>query len=140
MSKKEIQELMDTIANATPERINQAEINQDLPRTISKSLSLTDLFQSMEEIKNGYVVDTMYGKYNEGIFDPPLIVIFTNFKFEELQSNMSEDRWVVFELGVNQELCENYYDFELGNRVSTPVEKVDSLIQLFSRLLNNHLA
>ena len=140
MSKKEIQELMDTIANATPERINQAEINQDLPRTISKSLSLTDLFHTLEEIKNGYVVDRMYGKYNEGIFDPPLIVIFTNFKFEELQSNMSEDRWVVFELGVNQELCENYYDFELGNRVSTPVEKVDSLIQLFSRLLNNHLA
>ena len=43
---------------------------------------------------------------------------------------MSEDRWVVFELGPNQELCENYYDVELGNRVSTPVEDVDNLIQL----------
>jgi hypothetical protein len=48
---------------------------------------------------------------------------------------MSEDRWVVFELGPNQELCENYYDFELGNRVLTPVEEVNNLIQLTKKLL-----
>lgn len=122
-----------TFATTQKEKVDLFTV--DLPRTISKSLSLTDIFHTLEEIKNGYLVDTMYGKYNEGLFDPPLVVVFTNFKFEELQPFMSEDRWVVFKLGPNQELCENYYDVVLGNRVSTPVEDVDNLIQLKKKLL-----
>lgn len=50
----------------------------DLPRTISEKISLTDLFHTIEEVKNGYVVDTMYGKYT-------LIVVFTNMKCEYLR-------------------------------------------------------
>lgn len=56
----------------------------DLPRTISENISLPDLFHTLEEIKNGFIVDTMYGRYNERIFEAPQIVIFTNISFEKL--------------------------------------------------------
>lgn len=102
----------------------------DLPRTISENLSLTDLFHTLEEIKNSYLVDTMYGRYNEAIFNPPQIVIFTNMKFEDLRKYMSPDRWVVLQLDANQELSEAYWDYTLNQEVFTPVTDTDSLIQL----------
>jgi hypothetical protein len=37
----------------------------DLPRTISENISLPDLFHTLEEIKNGFIVDTMYRRYQE---------------------------------------------------------------------------
>lgn len=49
----------------------------DLTRTQG---AYNDLFSTIEQIKNGYVVDVIYGKYNEAIFKPPMVIIFTNNK------------------------------------------------------------
>ena len=76
----------------------------DLPRTISKDLSLTDVFHTLEEVKNGHLIDTMYGKYNEAIFDAPVVIIFTNMKIQDLYSYMSPDRWVCFTIDYQKEL------------------------------------
>lgn len=76
----------------------------DLTRSIGKDQSYADLFCAIEQIKNGYVVDVMYGKYNEAIFEPPLIIIFTNGKLEDFKQYLSEDRWFPFLIGLDKEL------------------------------------
>jgi hypothetical protein len=68
----------------------------DLTRTKGEEQSYKDLFSVVEQIKNGHVVDVMYGKYNEAIFQPPMIIIFTNNKIEEFEHFLSPDRWVTY--------------------------------------------
>lgn len=58
-------------------------------------LTQEDLFSAVESIKNGYVVDVMYGKFNEAIFDPPIVIIFSNINFSNIRNYLSYDRWVV---------------------------------------------
>jgi hypothetical protein len=72
----------------------------DLTRTRGENESFKDLFSAIEQIKNGYVVDVMYGKFNRAIFDPPVVIIFTNEplydhdrKIDYLKY-LSEDRWL----------------------------------------------
>lgn len=50
----------------------------DLTRTKGEDQSSKDLFSAVEQIKNGFVIDTMYGKYNESFFEPPVVIIFSN--------------------------------------------------------------
>ena len=50
------------------------------------------MFAIVESIKNGYVVDVMYGRMNEAIFNPPIIVIFL---FLKVKKYLSHDRWLV---------------------------------------------
>jgi hypothetical protein len=72
----------------------------DLTRTRGEDESFKDLFSAIEQIKNGYVVDVMYGKFNRAIFDPPVVIIFTNeplFDHEKRIDHfkyLSEDRWL----------------------------------------------
>ena len=49
----------------------------------------------MESIKNGYVVDVMYGRMNEAIFKLSIVVIFSNKPFLNVKKYLSHDRWVV---------------------------------------------
>ena len=70
----------------------------NLTRTQGEDQSYKDLFAAVEDIKDGYIVDVMYGNYNESIFDPPLIVIFSNFELNEFAKYLSVDRWQ--ELGI----------------------------------------
>jgi len=37
----------------------------------------------------------MYGKFNEAIFDPPIVIIFSNINFSNIRNYLSYDRWVV---------------------------------------------
>jgi len=55
-----------------------------------------DLFAIVESI--GYVVDVMYGRINEAIFKPPIVVIFSNKPFLKVRKYLSHDRWVVCQL------------------------------------------
>jgi hypothetical protein len=71
----------------------------DLTRTRGEGQSYEDLFAAVEQIKNGYVVDVMYGKYNEAIFNPPMIVIFTNQRIDDFYNYLSQDRWEEFSIG-----------------------------------------
>ena len=54
-----------------------------------------DLFAIVESIKNGYLVDVMYGRMNEAIFKPPIVVIFSNQPFIMVKKYLSHDKWVV---------------------------------------------
>lgn len=68
----------------------------NLTMTRGEGESLKDLFSAVEQIKDGHVVDVMYGKYNRSFFEAPIVIIFTN---ESLQKNwgfIKSDRWVHF--------------------------------------------
>lgn len=67
----------------------------DFTRSMGKDQSFKDLFAALEMIKNGQVIDVMYGRYNEAIFDPPMIVIFTNENIKDFSHYLSFDRWCV---------------------------------------------
>jgi len=84
----------------------------DLTRTQGEDQSYKDLFSTIEQIKNGYVVDVMYGKYNEAIFQPPLVIIFTNNKHEEFTHYLSEDRWKIYTISPSGDLAETHSPYE----------------------------
>jgi peptidyl-tRNA hydrolase len=84
----------------------------DLTRTHGKDQSYKDLFSTIEQIKNGYVIDVMYGKYNEAIFKPPLVIIFTNNNINDFMHFLSEDRWKVFNISSKQILKEKHVTYE----------------------------
>lgn len=70
----------------------------DLTRTQGENQSFKDLFSTVEQIKNGYVIDCMYGKYNESYFDPPVVIIFTNEDIANYKHYLSEDRWLTLSI------------------------------------------
>lgn len=41
------------------------------------------------------MVDVMYGRMNEAIFKPTIVVIFSNKPFLNVKKYLSHDRWVV---------------------------------------------
>lgn len=67
----------------------------DLTREQGRDQTKEDLFAAIESIKNGYVIDVMYGKFNEAIFDPPILIIFSNIEFLSIRRYLSYDRWIV---------------------------------------------
>ena len=67
----------------------------DVTREQGKDQSDFDLYAAVEQIKNGYIVDVMYGKFNESVFDPPIVIIFSNKPFLNVRQYLSFDRWIV---------------------------------------------
>lgn len=74
----------------------------DFVRTQGEETSLRNLFQVIEELKNQYIVSVMYGNFSEVIIKAPIIVIFTNYRFDELFNYLSMDRWVHLRLTNNE--------------------------------------
>ena len=95
----------------------------DLTRTQGQDQSYDDLFAVIEQIKNGYVVDVMYGKYNESIFSPPMVIIFTNNNIEEFRSYLSADRWKIYCISPDGDLAEKFSDCEYI-RVEDSLKKI----------------
>jgi hypothetical protein len=91
-------------------QINRKEkvdiFNIDLSRTRGEGESYSNLFAAIEQIKNGFVIDLMYGKYHESYFDPPVVMIFTNQNIEKFKHYLSEDRWKVFTINAEGKLIE----------------------------------
>lgn len=67
----------------------------DIPRTKPKLFSGDDLYSTIEQIKNGVVVNTKYDCSTQ-YMDPPWVIVFSN-DLPNLAC-MSTDRWRVFEL------------------------------------------
>lgn len=80
----------------------------DFTRTRSESANDQNLFQVVEEIKNSYVVDVMYGNYVETFLPPLFVVIFTNEDIKDYRQYLSADRWVP--LAVCSDLSLAYID------------------------------
>ena len=66
----------------------------DLPRTTGNTESMRDLISALEEIKNGWVSSSMYGKYQELMMQPPHVFVISN-DLPNL-ALMSMDRWKIF--------------------------------------------
>lgn len=71
----------------------------DFTRTMGEDSSMTNFYQVVEEIKNKYIIDTMYGQYNESFLKPNVVIIFTNAELQDHWRYLSEDRWVPFQIG-----------------------------------------
>lgn len=99
----------------------------DLTRSTGKEQHFEDLFAALEDIKCGYVVDAMYGKANEAIFDPPMVIIFTNLSSENLLKYLSPDRWILFQITPDKQLAEKYFDSITNQYVYTPVGDIANL-------------
>jgi len=63
----------------------------DIPRTLGLTDDITDIVSVVEDIKNGFVCSSMYGKYEKLMMEPPFIILFTNKPLSE--NLLSKDRW-----------------------------------------------
>lgn len=70
----------------------------DFTRTRGKDTHIENLFEVVEEIKNGLVVDVMYGKYRTAFLDYPHVIIFTNENIKDYRQYLSADRWYPFSI------------------------------------------
>ena len=87
---------VESLISAVTELTREQEVDLlmiNLTKTKGDNQSLENMFAAIEDIKDGFIVDTMYGKYIETIFESPLIVVFTNNKLDEHISKLSVDRW-----------------------------------------------
>lgn len=68
----------------------------DIPRTLDSKKSLTAVFETIESIKNGMVIDNMYGADNTLFMKSPHVFVFSN-RPPPLKM-LSADRWEVIDL------------------------------------------
>lgn len=64
----------------------------DIPRTLGKDDDLNSIISVLEDLKNGFVVSSMYGKNAQILMDPPHVVVFSNIPCPIRK--MSSDRWI----------------------------------------------
>lgn len=68
----------------------------DLARTKGKNDSSEDLISTVEDLKTGLISSHMYGKYQNVLFEPPHIIISSNYLFPV--DSLSLDRWEICEI------------------------------------------
>lgn len=68
----------------------------DFTRTRGEETRFNDLFEVIEEIKNSYIVDIMYGNFNRAFLKPAMVIIFTNEDIRKFSKYLSLDRWEAF--------------------------------------------
>ena len=108
-----VERLISAVTKLTQEQeVDLFMIN--LTRSQGEEQSFKDLFSAIEEIVDGYCVDVMYGKYIEAIFDPPLIIVFTNERISNYLNYLSKDRWVRLVIDSDKNLQEWPLDISEG--------------------------
>lgn len=91
----------------------------DLPRTKSTHDSEFDLLNTIEQLKNGTILNTMFGDGKKLLFNPPTIVIFANYLCDF--DLLSEDRWLIFTIDketktlvkLTEEECQKEYQKQI---------------------------
>jgi len=71
----------------------------DFTRTLGEDSGMANFYQVIEEIKNNYIIDTMFGQYHETFLGGTVVIIFTNEQFDDHKRYLSDDRWVPFQIG-----------------------------------------
>lgn len=74
----------------------------DVPRTLGKEDRIYDIISVIEDIKNGFVVSSMYGKHEQLMFKPPHIVVFSNMQCPP--GSLSIDRVKEYLIDFNKDL------------------------------------
>ena len=77
----------------------------DFTRTLDENTSIHNIFQVLEEIKNGHIVSAMFGAPMESIIPCPFVIIFTNEDVSGYYSYLSKDRWQVYAIIENELLA-----------------------------------
>jgi len=77
----------------------------DFTRTRSEFADIESLFQVIEEIKNSYVVDVMYGKYVETFLPELFVLVFTNEDIKDYRQYLSTDRWLPLSITSDKQIC-----------------------------------
>lgn len=72
----------------------------DIPRTLGRDDDMHSVISLIEDLKNGFVVSSMYGKNQQLLMKPPHVVVFTNKDCPV--ATMSQDRWIEFRLIFNK--------------------------------------
>ena len=85
----------------------------DFTRTMDEETSMNDLFQVVEELKNGHIVSVLYGNPMEVAMTSPHVVIFTNEKFENYQKYLSKDRWMSYVITQDKALTARKWDTDM---------------------------
>lgn len=74
----------------------------DLARSKSSGDKEEDLLSVLEDIKNGFVTNAMYGSGKTLMMEPPHIIVSSNYILNyEL---LSSDRWQVYEINSKNQL------------------------------------
>lgn len=76
-------------------------ITFDFTRTRGEDTSMQNLFQVVEEIKNGMVTSLMYGNPLRVFFESPHIIIFTNEYWIDYAKYLSFDRWQPYHINAS---------------------------------------
>jgi len=63
----------------------------DIPRTLGRDDDIYSVISALEDLKNGFVVSSMYGKNAQLVMNPPHVVVFSNMSAP--LDSMSSDRW-----------------------------------------------
>lgn len=115
---------VDRLVSAVTKVTEQVQVDVfmvNLTKTQGSDQSLDDLFAILEQIKDGFLVDVLYGKYIESIFDPPIILVFTNESLANYTSKLTNDRWLGLHI-TNDKQIEYYKRLEGG---LTPIKLRD---------------
>ena len=80
-------QLRSSVCTAGPKRLYFI----DIPRTMARDEDLDSVYSVIEDIKNGFVTTSMYGKFQQLLFEPPHVVIFSNKDCP--LGKLSKDRW-----------------------------------------------
>lgn len=86
----------DRLASAVVKAGEQRAYFFDLPRTVDSKKSLTAVFETIECVKNGMIIDNMYGADNTLFMMPPHVFVFSNAP--PPLKMLSADRWEVIAL------------------------------------------
>lgn len=65
----------------------------DIPRKLGKEDCLDSVLAVLEDLKNGFLVSAMFGKYVTLICDVPHVIVYTNMPFPNM--TVSKNRWRV---------------------------------------------
>lgn len=66
----------------------------DIPRTLGPDDSITAILSAIEDLKNGFITSSFYGKGTTLLMDPPHIIVFSNHQAPT--NTLSQDRWISY--------------------------------------------
>lgn len=75
----------------------------DIPRTLCNDDFQNNIYSVIEDLKNGFIKSSMYGKPKTLFMEPPVVIIFSNNDCP--MEKLSLDRWKIFHI-INNKLME----------------------------------
>lgn len=68
----------------------------DIPRKLCNDDHANNIYSVIEDLKNGFIKSSMYGKPRTLFMEPPLVIIFANFECPT--EKLSVDRWKIYSI------------------------------------------